>query len=836
MKEFARWVANGLLFVAVGFVVAIGLAAGVAFSGCSNPHSSHPDEAEPDLTPFDTSTAGLPEAKLTHFVDLQDGDTLRLSVSYVAKEIAGRRVRMLAYAGAVPGPTYRLKQGAQITVLLRNESRLPQTLHSHGVRMDYRFDGVPGITPLADSGETVTYTLRFDDPGFFWYHPHVREDYQMELGLYGGYLVAPRDSTYWDPVNRDMVLMLDDIRLDDAGITPYPVNNSERTLMGRFGNVFFVNGESPPVLRVKRLETLRVHVLNAASARVFRLQFSRDMDMHIVGADHGRFEFASAREEYLIGPSERLIFQMHMQDKLDDYDTLDLLNVTPAGTGVLARIVYDPDTAEVNYRSSLHFEKNEAVSRAFDPYREALLNPPDEEILLTGFMDMREDHDGHEGGAGHVMKRAASQHDPDPENTLGIEWSDSSYGNEMRGMNDMSNLKNTSWIIRDLKTGKENHAIQWRFKKGSLVMIRVRNDSTTSPLSQLGGADIMLHPMPHPIHFHGQRFLVARENGQAPKQGLVWRDSYLIGRGYTVDLLLDAANAGEWMFHCHIGEHLMASMMGHFSVVGDTAEFPEVKTWALSLSGALNMPKTRLDTTVILNGGDSATGAARALSGEVHGFDASVMADTLYARLGSPGATVWERVALPLDAQGRFELTAEEATEKVTGLWSQGLGMGAVHFHLREKSAKPNYRFAPDTLRVMVDKRPAWAWSLDLAWPDGTEVLGLKGDTVLSVRVNDGSTGEPRVLAGKVQGLDAGRNAVAPNGIDAFIDTLYIRNRTYVEYFAAVPLAEDGSFEVPAEDVMGVIDGLHRIEFNLRGRNGQGRIDPLKMVVTLDVL
>jgi hypothetical protein len=298
------------------------------------------------------------------------------------------------------------------------------------------------------------------------------------------------------------------------------------------------------------------------------------------------------------------------------------------------------------------------------------------------------------------------------------------------------------------------------------------------------------------------------------------------------------------MFHCHIGEHLMASMMGHFSVVEDTAGFPEVKPWSLSLSGVINMPKTRLDTTVILGEGNSSTEAlkagaavleAGALSGEVHGFDASVMADTLYARLGSPGATVWAQVALPLDAQGRFELTPEQTAEKITGLWSQGLGMGAVHFHLRESSAAQSYRFAPDTLRVIVDKRPVWAWSLDLSWPDGTEVLGLKGDTVLSVRVNDGSTGELGTLTGKVQGLETNGNAVAPNVIDTFIDTLYIRNRTYAEYFAAVPLAEDGSFEVPAEDVMGVIDGLHRIEFNLRGRNGQGRIDPLKMVVTLDV-
>lgn len=824
---------NRILEIASLFI-SLSISLGIAVAGCSNPHSNHQTEAI--TAPFDTSTAGLPEAKLTEFVDLEDGDTMALTVSYVAKTIAGRRVRMLAYNGTVPGPTYRLQQGAEITVLFRNETRLPQTLHSHGIRMDYRFDGVPGISPMADSGKTVTYTLRFDDPGFFWYHPHTREDYQMEFGLYGGYLVAPRDSGYWDPVNREMVLMLDDLRLDALGITPYPVNGSERTLMGRFGNVFFVNGESPPTLRVKRLETLRFNVLNAASARVFKFQFSRDMDLHIVGADHGRFEYASSREDYLIGPSERLIFQMHFQDKLDDYDTLNLLNVTPAGTEILAHIVYETDTAEVNYRSSLHFEKNEKVSQGFDPYRAALLNPPDEEILLTGFMDMRGDHDGHNGASedeqhlmrlGGLLKSAAAQHDPDPENTLGIEWSDSSYGNEMRGMNDMSNLKNTFWIIRDLKTGKENHQIRWRFKKGSLVMIRVRNDSTTSE----AGADIMLHPMPHPIHFHGQRFLVARENGQAPKQGLVWRDSYLIGRGYTVDLLLDAANAGEWMFHCHIGEHLMANMMGHFTVVEDTAEFPEVIPWSLSLAGALTMPPTRLETTLVMGEADS-------LSGQVHGFNGEVMADTLYARLGSLGATSWATAKFPLDAQGRFKLTPQETAEKVTDIWSQAVSMGEVHFHLREKTYRPRmtavakYRFAPDTLKIKIDRRSVWSWSLDLTWPDGSEAKDMRGDSVFSLSLLDSNTGEPGVLQGRVHFSIAEGTVETGN---RFSDTLFIRNLTYREYFAALPLDENGLFEIASEDVMGFIDGLHRLEFSLKPRSNTRRISPASMLMTLEI-
>ena len=45
---------------------------------------------------------------------------------------------------------------------------------------------MPGLTQaeVAPGGD-FTYTVRFPDAGVYWYHPHVREDVQQELGLYG---------------------------------------------------------------------------------------------------------------------------------------------------------------------------------------------------------------------------------------------------------------------------------------------------------------------------------------------------------------------------------------------------------------------------------------------------------------------------------------------------------------------------------------------------------------------------------------------------------------------------------------------------------------------------
>jgi FtsP/CotA-like multicopper oxidase with cupredoxin domain len=66
--------------------------------------------------------------------------------------------------------------------------------------------------------------------------------------------------------------------------------------------------------------------------------------------------------------------------------------------------------------------------------------------------------------------------------------------------------------------------------------------------------------MDHVLHLHGQRFLVLDRDG-LPTTDLVWKDTVLIPAGETVDLLLDLANPGRWLLHCHIAEHMEAGMM-----------------------------------------------------------------------------------------------------------------------------------------------------------------------------------------------------------------------------------------------------------------------------------
>ena len=168
--------------------------------------------------PFPTDTAGLPDATGTQTVELGDGGRLELRAGPVRKRLGEAAVRMLAYNGSIPGPTLRVAQGAEVTVDFTNAADVETTVHWHGLRLDNRYDGVPhgehrGMQAPIPVGGGFAYRLRFPDPGVYWYHPHVREDYTQELGLYGNILVAPRDPGYWAPVNRELVLVLDDVLL-----------------------------------------------------------------------------------------------------------------------------------------------------------------------------------------------------------------------------------------------------------------------------------------------------------------------------------------------------------------------------------------------------------------------------------------------------------------------------------------------------------------------------------------------------------------------------------------------------------------------------------------------
>src|ERR687898_2562548 len=211
---------------------------------------------------FPTEAAGLPEARAPELVELSEGDEFDLRIGPVAKRLGDATVRMLAYNGSIPGPTLRVPEGSEVVVNVTNEAGLEATVHWHGLRLENAYDGTHQTQAPIPVGGTFSYRVRFPDPGVYWYHPHIREDYGQEMGLYGNILVIPTDPDYWAPVHREVLLTLDDVLIEGGKIAPFGREETTYAAMGRFGNVMLVGGETELSLGAQLGEVVRFYLTN----------------------------------------------------------------------------------------------------------------------------------------------------------------------------------------------------------------------------------------------------------------------------------------------------------------------------------------------------------------------------------------------------------------------------------------------------------------------------------------------------------------------------------------------------------------------------------------------
>src|SRR5690349_4783382 len=291
---------------------------------------------------FPTDPTGLPEATRPQLQELADGDLLDLRIGAVAKRLGDATVRMLGYNGSIPGPTLKVQQGSEVIVHVTNDGDLEGTVHWHGLRLENKYDGVPHETqtPIPVGGD-FTYRIRFPDPGLYWYHPHIREDYTQEMGLYGNLLVVPSDPDYWPPVQQDVLLTLDDLLLEDGKIAPFSPVETTYTAMGRFGNILLIGGETDYSLTARAGEVVRLWLTNTANTRVFNVQLP-GARMKLFGGDSGRVEHEEFVSEVILAPSERAVVDV----LIDQAGQLTLEHSTPNRTYPLASIIVSEERAE----------------------------------------------------------------------------------------------------------------------------------------------------------------------------------------------------------------------------------------------------------------------------------------------------------------------------------------------------------------------------------------------------------------------------------------------------------------------------------------------------------
>ncbi len=219
----------------------------------------------------------------------------------------------LAYNGLVPGPVIEVERGQTLRVNFTNGLDADTTVHWHGLRVPDEMDGAIRMLDMVMPGHSFTYEFEIQDTGFYWYHPHMATEQDLERGLYGTIISRHPDEPR---VECELPIVLDDILLDNDGQIE-PKDTEHGQLMGRLGNLLLTNGQTDRRVEVKAGEPTLLRWVNAANARFWDLSIEGHT-MQIVATDGGWLTKPFEVDHVQIAPGERLIVAVEFDGNAGD--------------------------------------------------------------------------------------------------------------------------------------------------------------------------------------------------------------------------------------------------------------------------------------------------------------------------------------------------------------------------------------------------------------------------------------------------------------------------------------------------------------------------------------
>ncbi|MFQ5566389.1 MAG: multicopper oxidase family protein, partial [Paracoccaceae bacterium] len=348
-------------------------------------------------------------------------------------------------------------------------------------------------------GETFAYEFDAVDAGTFWYHPHQRSFEQVGRGLYAPLIIEEHGPIR---VDRDVTWVLDDWRLTQtAAISDDFGNGHDVSHNGRVGNTVTINGRVPDGFAVRAGERIRLRLINAANARIFGLDFAGHEPV-VIALDGQPVTPHAPDGMVVLGPAMRIDLVLDMTGK-------------PGSRVTVADRFYEG----LEYRLvDLAYADEPLRARVPDWPMELPANPLAEPDI-----------------------ESATRHE--------VVFNGGMMGQMMMGQNMGSMMgqmhSGKVWFINgEAATG---HVMEpmLTLARGRSYVLAMANDTAWH----------------HPIHLHGHSFRVISRNGK-PTRHHEWQDTVLMAPRERVEIALVADNPGDWMFHCHILEHMAAGMMG----------------------------------------------------------------------------------------------------------------------------------------------------------------------------------------------------------------------------------------------------------------------------------
>lgn len=408
------------------------------------------------------------------------------------------KTKLWCFDGRSPGPEIRVAQGGRVRRRLINRFSQGTSTHWHGIRIDNAMDGVSGLTQApVQNGDMFDYDFVAPDAGTYWYHAHNRSLEQVARGLYGALIVDEPEAL---DIDREEVLILDDWRIDpETAQIPNDFGAPhDLSHAGRIGNLITTNGAFNLALTTRRNERMRLRLINASNARNFQLGLD-GLEGWVIALDGMPLQSPSRVVDTMtLAPAQRI----------------DLIVDVSADVGETAHIVQfgrDETFSQVAFKVA----SGGSATRRDAP---AALPPNDHPMVdlkkaTTLSLSM-------EGGAMGRLRSA-------------------SLGGEVKPMSELVQA-GYFWSFNGAVDGIEGEPFA-RLDRGENVKLTIVNDTV----------------FPHAMHLHGMHFHEVAEDGALGPL----RDTTLLERGQTRDIVFVADNPGQWLLHCHMLSHAASGMM-----------------------------------------------------------------------------------------------------------------------------------------------------------------------------------------------------------------------------------------------------------------------------------
>ena len=513
----------------------LGLSTLAGATGCRRSTSSGSADLLPQTTP---NAAFVPDVEMVltaapDEVGVLPGGPTRVW-RFTGRLIKGPVDTLQTIPGSYLGPVIRLRRGQQVRVRFANQLPESSVVHWHGLDVPEIADGHPRLA-IANGRDYMVEFEVTNRAGTYWYHPHphMRTGAQVYQGLAGLLLVrdAEEDTLALPSSGAELLCVLQDRRFDAQNQLVFHGGNMIEMMNGFLGDRVLVNGQPQPTTEVDAAWH-RVRLLNASNARIYKLAWTNNVQMTVIGGDGGLLEHPLNQQVLTLAPGQR-------SDLLLD------LTAVAAGT-------------EVHLDSQAFAEADAGV---------------------VGMGGMRGGMRG--GGMGGRMGDRSSVPNGAPLRLMTLRTR-ARKGPTFRVPERLSSF-DASWSPRaDAKIRSVPLSFQrmeWLIGGRTFAMDDVApEESVAAGSTQLWEFVNLTNPMgmqaAHPIHMHGRQFRVVERTGGSVSNGLRagivdagWRDTVLVLPGETVRVQVTfTRHPGLYLYHCHILEHEDMGMMRNFRV------------------------------------------------------------------------------------------------------------------------------------------------------------------------------------------------------------------------------------------------------------------------------